>query len=351
MGMSSHVVFPKPTSQENGYKGPVKTVYELEYECFNYVDLGETKRISAIGFLPNSKIDFKEFYHNGSAYVRVDYKYINDELSQRIERYLVGDYTFITEFIPGRKKGCWEERGYMDDALQTVEKYKQGILVESEVYNGENLVQRTRHDVENGKVHHVNEDEIHYMTGEPISRKEMDFTYENNKLKEKVYFMKDYVFYKNSYQYYNDGTLKEELSVNNGGDTIYLKHYTETGLIQWEIDTKSILNHRIKITYEYDSKKNLVSKASSSLFQNDSTWTYNNKGQLIEEIAIRDDEKVGVRTWTYENDLLVKCEGKGEENFTIQYSYDKYGNCIKEMTITENEPVHVLYRRIYYHKN
>ena len=347
---AQNIDFPKPTSEENGFKGPVKTVYELEYECPNYVEVGGAKRIMVIGFLPNQQIDFKEFYSNGKVYIRLDYEYQNDKLVQRLESYKAGDYSVLTEYKHGKVAGKWEERTYLDDEMVSLGKYEEGTLVDFETYDGERVATHARYDVENGMIHHINDDEMHPVTGEVQMRWETDFTYENEKLKQKVHFVKDYIYYKNTFEYHSNGELKQALSVDNLGDTIYLEIYHEFGKLKSRLDTKSINGEKIVHSFEYDEENNLISRTSSSMFHNDTTWSYNSDGKLITETVLRDNEKVGQRKWIYENGLITECTGTGIENYTIYYSYDKYGNCTKEMTVSEDAPVHVLYRRIYYHK-
>ncbi|MCH2232661.1 MAG: hypothetical protein MK078_00305 [Crocinitomicaceae bacterium] len=349
LSYGQNIDFPKATSVENGFKGPVKTVYELEYECPNYVEYGSTKRVMAIGFLPNSKIDFKEFYYDGKVYIRLDYDYNKEKLVQRTEEYKQGNYMVVTEYAHSDIDGNWEEKTYLDNELVSRGKYKRGQLIDLETYNGNKLTHHKRYDMEDGIIHHINDDEMNKKTGELQMRWETDFTYENEKLKQKVHFVRDYIYYKNTFEYHENGELMQLLSVDNNKDTIFMEKYDERGNLIWKLDTKLIKGERIVHEFKYD-KSNLVSRTSSSMFQDDTTWTYDDKNRKIKETALRDNEIMNERVWTYENDVITKCTSTGIDNYRVHYTYDGYKNCIKEMTVFEDAPVHVLYRRIYYHK-
>ena len=183
-------------------------------------------------------------------------------------------------------------------------------------------------------------------------RFDFEFDQRGNRLQLIVYRSDGGVDSKTTWAYNKIGTLLEEARHVDG--RVFKTTYTYTANGNLAEEARHVDGRIFKTTYTYTANGNLAEKID---YESDgskgrrTTYTYTANGNLAEEFVI---DKSGATLDTYRWDASGRCievksyapdegfteflsEGEGDMQDRISYSYDEYGNTVREFWEREEE--------------
>ena len=175
-------------------------------------------------------------------------------------------------------------------------------------------------------------------------RFDLEFDQRGNRLQLIEYKSDGGVDSKTTWAYNKVGTLSEEARHVDGRVFKTTYTYTANGNLAEETYSKSDGSKGSRTTHEYDKSGNEVKEIYYKSVDDHNTYMYNHdtEGNKMEEFVF-DKSGVSLGRYTHRWDASGRCievtryTPEGDMQYQISYSYDEYGNMVKEIEEREEE--------------
>ena len=175
-------------------------------------------------------------------------------------------------------------------------------------------------------------------------RFDLEFDQRGNRLQLIEYKSDGGVHSKTTWAYNKVGTLSEEARHVDGRVFKTTYTYTANGNLAEETYSKSDGSKGSRTTHEYDKSGNEVKEIYYKSVDDHNTYMYNHdtEGNKMEEFVF-DKSGVSLGRYTHRWDASGRCievtryTPEGDMQYQISYSYDEYGNMVKEIEEREEE--------------
>ena len=175
-------------------------------------------------------------------------------------------------------------------------------------------------------------------------RFDLEFDQRGNRLQLIEYKSDGGVHSKTTWAYNKIGTLSEEARHVDGRVFKTTYTYTANGNLAEETYSKSDGSKGSRTTHEYDKSGNEVKEIYYKSVDDHNTYMYNHdtEGNKMEEFVF-DKSGVSLGRYTHRWDASGRCievtryTPEGDMQYQISYSYDEYGNMVKEIEEREEE--------------
>ena len=175
-------------------------------------------------------------------------------------------------------------------------------------------------------------------------RFDLEFDQRGNRLQLIEYKSDGGVHSKTTWAYNKVGTLSEEARHVDGRVFKTTYTYTANGNLAEETYSKSDGSKGSRTTHEYDKSGNEVKEIYYKSVDEHNTYMYNHdtEGNKMEEFVF-DKSGVSLGRYTHRWDASGRCievtryTPEGDMQYQISYSYDEYGNMVKEIEEREEE--------------
>ena len=175
-------------------------------------------------------------------------------------------------------------------------------------------------------------------------RFDLEFDQRGNRLQLIEYKSDGGVHSKTTWAYNKVGTLSEEARHVDGRVFKTTYTYTANGNLAEETYSKSDGSKGSRTTHEYDKSGNEVKEIYYKSVDDHNTYMYNHdtEGNKMEEFVF-DKSGVSLGRYTHRWDASGRCievtryTPEGDMQYQIAYSYDEYGNTVKEIEEREDE--------------
>ena len=175
-------------------------------------------------------------------------------------------------------------------------------------------------------------------------RFDLEFDQRGNRLQLIEYKSDGGVHSKTTWAYNKVGTLSEEARHVDGRVFKTTYTYTANGNLAEETYSKSDGSKGSRTTHEYDKSGNEVKEIYYKSVDEHNTYMYNHdtEGNKMEEFVF-DKSGVSLGRYSHRWDASGRCievtryTPEGDMQYQISYSYDEYGNMVKEIEEREEE--------------